>query len=249
VAKKANGSTCSANNECLGTCGSDGKCYCAASGNGGCSGSTPYCKDNSVANATDNVCVACLSDANCTSASFPECSPNNTCVKCTANSHCTSTQYCTGSYTCAAKKFEGTSCGADDECYAECASDGLCGCNTTTNQGCPSSTPYCEEVGGDIFSQADNNCVECKSNSHCGSNEYCGSSGTCLTKKTMGASCTANDQCQTGQCEGGDCVCDNDADCTAKYGSAYDCNKPVVGGSCGSSVNFCKKSNSDYFCE
>lgn len=248
ASKKANGSTCGQDKECLGVCGSDNKCHCAATNHAGCGGTAPYCKNNDILTVNDNVCVPCLSHSHCTAPSLPYCGSSNTCVACTAHSHCASNQYCAGTQTCAAKKYEGAACTSDAECVAQCAMDGLCGCNTTNNNGCPSSDPYCLEVGGDITSQADNNCVECKQNSHCTSAEYCTGSGSCVTKKSMGAVCGGNAECKTEQCEGGHCVCNADSDCTAKYGAGYDCIKPVIG-LCSGTINFCKKSNTDYFCE
>ncbi|NUN14482.1 MAG: hypothetical protein HUU55_12705 [Myxococcales bacterium] len=248
AAKKSNGASCSKDNECLGVCGSDNHCHCAATNHGGCGGTTPYCKNNDIFTVNDNVCVTCLSNTHCTSGAAPYCGANNTCVACTTHSHCASNQYCTGTGTCAAKKYEGSACSSDAECVAQCATDGLCGCNTTDNNGCPANDPYCKEIGGDITSQADNNCVECKQDNHCASTEYCTSSGSCVTKKGMGASCNGNNECKTGQCEGNDCVCDTDSDCTTKYGAGYECIKPVIG-LCTGTINFCKKSNSDYFCE
>ena len=244
AAKRANGSSCTDDDQCLGTCGSDGKCYCSTD-NGGCSGATPICKSNNITIVTDNECVECTYDSHCPS-SEPQCNSNDVCVECISDGHCSSTQYCTSSYSCAALKYEGSSCSSDSQCYANCVG-GLCRCNSTTNNGCPSSKPFCID-GGNLTSQEDNDCKECKNDGDCSSSEYCSTGNNCLTLKVLGASCSYNDQCESGQCEGSNCVCGNDADCVAEYGSGADCKKPAISGYCGGTINYCERNGTKY-CE
>jgi len=46
-----------------------------------------------------------------------------------------------------------------------------------------------------------------------------------VSRRAMGASCSKDDQCNTGKCEKGECVCDKDSDCS---GTAK-CKKPLGG--------------------
>jgi hypothetical protein len=46
-----------------------------------------------------------------------------------------------------------------------------------------------------------------------------------VSQRVLGASCTKDDQCSTGKCEKGECVCKQDSDCS---GTAK-CKKPLGG--------------------
>lgn len=46
-----------------------------------------------------------------------------------------------------------------------------------------------------------------------------------VSKRTIGSSCNKDDQCSTGKCEKGECVCNNDNDCSG----TEKCKKPLGG--------------------
>jgi hypothetical protein len=65
----------------------------------------------------------------------------------------------------------------------------------------------------------------CTSDAGCPAGDYCGSGGTCTPKMPTGSSCSANDQCQTNDCELGVCsstvvASGNGLVCTARPGDA-----------------------------
>mgnify|MGYP001293480244 CR=1 FL=1 len=112
-----------------------GKCQaCKSSTHQGCSGSTPFCMA-----ASDNICVNCRSNSDCTNPSQPRCS-SNTCQPCSSNADC-------------------TNFGSRLHCDS-----GTCQtCVAGTNAGCATPSPICISVSGV------NSCYECGTNSDCSS--------------------------------------------------------------------------------
>ena len=120
------GSTSSGN----GSTGTGGALPC-----GGCSGSTPLCDEDK------DMCVACLADANCDSASAAHCD-GGSCVACTASTECThlaGTKVCDVGTCVECALGDESACSGATTCdlvaktCSGAASDSLQNCNACTN--------------------------------------------------------------------------------------------------------------------
>jgi hypothetical protein len=190
------------------------------------------------------------------SAGNPSCSPyvcsgaSATCpISCTGDGNCTSGYYCSAS-ACVAKKPNGATCGAASECTSGNCVDGYC-CNTACGASCdacnlsgslgtctnlaagsagsPSCSPY-------VCSGASATCpISCTGDGNCTSGYYC-SASVCVAKKSNGQTCSAANQCTSGNCVDGYCcntACGASCDACNLSGSLGTCTN-VTAGSAGS---------------
>ena len=240
------GSSCSAQNTCVvggnGTCTTNGDCL----GNG----ANVYCKGG--AGGAAGVCVACLTDAQCT----PEvCSPNNTCVpkECRADADCTATPAtprcdlaptphacvaCLGDPDCP----NGGVCQPDHSCQAysgPCRNNGEC-------SGSPLG-PVCKIVPGGT-----NVCVGCATNGDCGANMVCNPQNQCQKACTADADCAGTPT--TPHCKAGaagtpnacvacttDAQCGAGSKCTAANTCQPICTTATQGQDCAAPTPVCKQ--------
>jgi hypothetical protein len=203
----------------------------------GCSHGPHDCGTGQVCDETDNECVQCNSDTDC-STGQPICDPStHTCVECLTDSDCNDANACTTDVcvagTCqypAVVCDDGLFC-TDDSCDPstgcttsphECDNGQLCDENTNscveclTDTDCPSGAPFCNDSG---------TCVECQADSDCNDNnvcttDSCNTAGTCVhTGNTNpcddGNACTSGDICGGGTCHAGaPVVCNDNNGCT-----------------------------------
>ncbi len=123
----------------------------------------PTCGTDQVCDESDNTCVECVSDSDCSS---DKVCGDGTCVQCVSDYHCGGTgQVCDGN-TCVCNESRTDAEVCSDQ-GAECGTvDDVCGDPIT----CPSCSAG-ESCNG-------NTCVECSSDNDCASNERC-TNGTC----------------------------------------------------------------------
>jgi hypothetical protein len=163
---------------------------CLATSN--CSGSgLRYC------NTTTNQCVACVTDANCTS-DFPYCSTTGACVQCLSTRNCGDDKVvcdplllhcvptCTSDVDCRASiarpycnlnRNVCVECNGDDECpaaspHCEVATGACEVCIQDAD--CPASTPRCD-------ARSDHRCVQCLTSADCVDHGAC-TTGECATR-------------------------------------------------------------------
>ena len=131
----------------------------------------------------------------------------NTCVECQDSDDCGPGLYCQGQI-CLEEKEYGALCSKDDQC-----SSGICEttCTCIEDSDCP-NTLTCSTS---IFGQ--NSCVICTEDAHCGEGFSCHEQ-SCTALHPVGHSCTSDEDCLSGRCDGdlfgeGNCACDMDSDC------------------------------------
>lgn len=232
VPKRPLGAACTAANQCASGFCADGVC-CDAACQGGCAAcdqpSTGTCTIFAQGAAGDPGCSPFV--CNGTSGACP--------TSCSADVDCAAGRYCNGT-TCLAKKSQGASCNAANECLSGNCVDGFC-CNT----GCINACDACNLGGsqGTCLPRPDGSagvppcdpylcngniatCPSfCMTASDCIGGHYCGGS-QCLPLKTNGSSCASAVECQSGHCADGYC-CD-----TACAGSCDRCNAMGNLGTC-----------------
>ncbi|NNC99831.1 MAG: M23 family metallopeptidase [Gammaproteobacteria bacterium] len=198
------GEACYKNRECsTGKCqgrGDNRMCVCNVDSN---------CEDGEYCNkrAGQNRCLvnasiplgqSCDTNQQCVTGKCQGSGNNRMCV-CNTNSDCANGQYCNkraGQNRCLvnASKSLGQSCSTNQEC----------------------SSGKCQGSGNNRM------CV-CNVNSDCANGQYCNKragQNRCLVDagKSMGQSCSTNQECSTGKCQGTGnnraCVCANDSDCS-----------------------------------
>ncbi|MBI4954590.1 MAG: hypothetical protein HY908_21375 [Myxococcales bacterium] len=238
VPKLANGTACGGNNECeFGNC-VDGVCCNSACG-GLCQACTAALKGSgsdgtcgSIATGTDpgNECASGVCDGS-----------SNVCVACVTDANCLGTEYCDGANTCQPKKANGAACGGNNQCTNGNCVDGFC-CNTA----CGGACDRCNTVGSEGTctiltggAPGDPSCAPyvCWGGStcptlcplgdvNCSTGNYCNGSNACVPKLADGVACGGDNQCANGHCVDG--VCCN----TACGGSCDACNLAPNVGTC-----------------
>ncbi|MBW2527656.1 MAG: hypothetical protein JRI23_25970, partial [Deltaproteobacteria bacterium] len=241
--KKANGSLCSANDQCQSDRCVDG-----------------FCCNTLCSNACD-ACDVTGSEGTCTfmpqsSTGDPTCAPfvcNGaiaTCpITCSFDADCVGGYYCSSSNSCQVKKNNGQTCNTWNECTSANCVDGYC-CNTTCSGACdacnlggslgtcspmapgatgdPTCAPYeCDGTGTScpLTCTIDNDCV----------NGYWCNSGTCESKKALGEGCFGGNECVSTRCVDDVCcntACSNQCDACDLSGSEGTCS-PIPQGSAG----------------
>ena len=209
-------------------CNGDADCVglqCSAMMNGTC---TPNCADSVKNNAE--------TDADCGGGTCGGCAVGKLCGN--ADSNCVATAYCDAG-TCAAKKNNGTSCMANNECTSAACADtvccssacgSLCEACTTAKTGQPSGT--CSPVT--VNTDPD---TECAGN---GGTDVCDGSGACA--KAKGTACGAAGECATGNCVDGFC-CEN-----ACGGACKACSNAKTGQPSGTCANVTMNTDPDAEC-
>ncbi len=240
--KRANGTTCSADNRCLSGHCVDGVCCDTA-----CEGACDACN----LSASEGTCSLAPDG----SAGSPSCSPylcpgnSATCATaCRSNADCASGHFCsmrsTEIGTCEALLENGLRCAADAECVSGHCADGVC-CDTACDGACDSCNQastrpgHCSPVPAG--SPGDPACApylcdgsllacprECSSNADCIDGHWCTDMrpSRCEEKRPNGSACTVDASCQSGHCVDGVC-CDSSCD-----GSCNACNLAGLEGRC-----------------
>jgi choice-of-anchor A domain-containing protein len=158
---------------------------------------------------------------------------------CRADGDCAAGSYCEGS-TCAAQRGNGAACTAANQCTSGQCVDGVC-CDTACagacdscaqperegtclplpggSEGAPSCAPYV--CSGEVATCPS----QCVQDSQCAEGHYC-QEGACVATRDNGETCTAANQCTSGQCVDGVCcnsACDGACDACALEGSVGTC--------------------------
>jgi len=210
IQKKANGATCTLDNECaLGNC-VDNVCCATA-----CSGLCSACSAAMKGGGIDGECGGIAAGTD----------PQN---ECEVEAMCGKDGTCNGSGACRLK-VSGTSCGSS-QCLLNkvtgqvCNGDGLC---VNDSVGVECGSYLC--ISGACASP-------CASDSHCVLGYFC-ASGTCTAKKPAGGACSLPNECSTNNCVDGVCcnsVCSGLCQaCSASKkgaGASGECG-PIVSGS------------------
>ncbi len=232
VAKLANGNTCTTNNLCTtGNC-VDG--YCCDSP---CAGSCNACNGAALGwGGSNGVCT----NAPVGYVGSPSCGGLNcdntsgACPTCTLDSQCDATHYCSGG-ACLARKANGVSCGAADQCLTNFCVDGYC-CNTLCAGACDvcSSTPgTCTLVNGGagnptcspfVCNGSGASCpASCALDTDCAAAYFCNNSACVLKLAAGNNACTRAAMCSNGFCTDGYCcntACGSSCDvCSAALGA------------------------------
>ncbi len=230
------------------TCGHDGTC----DGKGGCHfyDSSTSCNASSCSGSTftpgsscDGAghCVATGAAMSCGSAACATTGCKGTCA---ADSDCAMGSYCiVASGTCAAKKVNGTSCGAANECTYNACVDGVC-CESA----CPGLCYACSKAKNGATSGSclpiaagtdpDNECASSNA-STCGQDGTCDGNGACRLWMTgtqcLASACNASGNfvasstCSQGACRTpaasvcGSAACDATNGCKTTCASNQDC--------------------------
>jgi hypothetical protein len=240
AAKGAQGTACTANNQCGNSNCSDN--YCCSSA---CSGGCDVCSAALGAGA-NGVCTVAAKGASDTS---PACAPfacDGSGVSCPStcgvDSDCASNAYCGGG-TCKFKQGQGAGCTATDQCTSGFCSNSVCcnvacagacdACSTaagaTTNGTCSvlplgaTGAPSCAPL---VCTGSSASCPgNCAADSQCVSDHYC-ASGTCTPKLAQGKACSTSNQCLGGACSDGLCcssACGGSCDvCAVALGASAD---------------------------
>lgn len=149
-----------------------------------CSGVTPTC------DTLTNTCVQCTSDAQC-SGDSPLCNTTSglCTVGCALDSDCMSTQWCDaasgGTGLCQNKVPDGNPLPSTPSQVATCSTD--VALRVCVSGVCDASTQTC---GGTV----------CTADSDCSVSEFCASSGVCTPKLPTGGSCDRSAECQKNDC-------------------------------------------------
>jgi hypothetical protein len=148
---------------------------------------------------SDNTCVACLTDANCTTAAAPLCdSTAGTCVACNATGVSDPNTRC-------AADAPGTVCATSGSFPGQCRA-----CDPTDDQGCTTAP-------NDQCNATTATCVDCDASGGCALGQQCRLTDNmcveCLTDAQCGA---ALPLCESNVCVACDGVTNNDARCAAK---------------------------------
>ncbi|MDY0000802.1 MAG: MopE-related protein [Polyangia bacterium] len=224
LAKKATGQACDIGDECTSTWCVDGVC-CNNSCIGVCkacniSGSSGSCTNYAAQTDPETECGLCkvCSAGACVNATN-DTDPKNECgtssqASCGLDGHCDGAGACgywPNSTVCVAESCSNHIKQLTDYCSGSGA------CSDSGTQDC---SPYeCDGV----------NCrTSCSGDLHCIAGYYC-SGTTCLAKKPLGQTCTANNQCTSGSCADG--VCCN-IDCAGA------CRSCAIIGSLGTCTNY-----------
>jgi hypothetical protein len=188
----------------------DGTCTSAIGGTAGNPLCTPYLCDGS-----SNVCpTTCTSDAACVAGDF--CNASHRCVpKAINGGTCSGTNQCTSGF-CVGGTCCNTGCGGSCEVCARsqgASVDGTCTSAPSGAAGSPQCAPYlCD--GSRNFCPA-----TCASDSNCVAGDYCDSTQHCVVKTPNGGTCSAVNQCASGNCVDGFCcntACAEGCDVCAK---------------------------------
>ena len=134
---------------------------------------------------------------------------------CEFGDFCGNDLYCSNySKTCKNKLLGGENCkdGSSDNnkaCMSNSCSNSICKCNSSVN--CKDGNKVCSDNGL---------CVECTESKPCSGAKYCDSNNTCKEKKDNGKTCSKDNECKSGHCNGTKCVecteqshCDGDKYC------------------------------------
>lgn len=214
VVRRAQGSLCSKDSECLTDFCSDGRC-CDSECDGPCSacatalGATANGVCTPIAGLAAPSCAPflcdgvvgecpgyCLSSANC--APGHQCENGSCELKRVLGASCTTGAQCVSGH-CSDGVCCDSACGnACDACSAAlgASADGVCtyavgeGSPSCAPFACNGSSPWCPSV--------------CSSNAECGEGFHC-SGFTCVPGKPVGAVCSSNAECENGRCVDGRC--------------------------------------------
>lgn len=217
-----------------------------------CTNDTAFITDAALLGRTNLVLGdACRADDQCQSGRCL----GGTC-QCDQDGDCPSGQRCfrpaVGANYCAREDLAlGASCSRDDQCRSDHCEGGQCVCRRDGD--CPGGQVCRTPITGQNFCEAgdDGNLAlnasctrddQCKSGRCegdrcvCRSDTDCPTGQSCYTPVTranyctsttlgLGASCSRNSQCRSDQCQGGQCRCSKDSDCSGDQ----KCKKPVIG--------------------
>ena len=157
----------------------------------------PVCTDEQYPDQQP-VCRQCVTSSSCVSKSNKVCSSDNTCKGCNDSGDC-----------------DGQIC---HPTLKQCTS-----CTPSDTSACPSSTPFCAQLG---TSQINSTCVQCITSADCSGNAvetYCSSNNTCVACEDGVPS-----SCASGVCLQGSCVsCISNADCQGTNTTTPYCNADV----------------------
>ncbi|NUN12745.1 MAG: hypothetical protein HUU55_03835 [Myxococcales bacterium] len=207
------GEDCYANNECVsGKCTAElcikGTCVCADDND--CA-ANQYCDQGFIGTIGTNSCKAKKADGE-------GCGGDGQCIsgECSVEGEFGICGFC---YTPNSKDV-GASCKVDAECVTDICSS-LCGiggkCKCDVEADCEADE-YCNNGTFDDHLCYPNkeDCETCDADKKCISSE-CSASvlGKCYepNSKNVGQDCCVDDQCKSDKCSGGECVCQDDADC------------------------------------
>ncbi len=192
---------------------------------------TTSCRAASCTSAVATLAASCTgSSAACPSTQTQSCAPSScngtVCGGCTGDAQCAGTQYCS-SGVCTAKKANGQTCSAGNECTNTFCVDGVC-CNTACAAGTCDSCVNTGSVGTCSAVPAVTVCRPAAG--ECDTAETCGGSMSCPSdaKKPNSASCTDDGNvCTRDVCDGASNACTHPAGnagtlCRAANGTACD---------------------------
>jgi subtilisin-like proprotein convertase family protein len=220
VAKKTNGNTCGAANQCVSNFCVDGYC-CENACTGTCwacnvAGFLGQCRLHTVNTDPDNECTTCMvcsGSGTCTNVANGA-DPTNDCSEqapCGRDGQCNGSGVCrlwNAATVCAAQSCSGTTLYKTDYCN---------GTGTCVDAGTQACDPYVCGAGA---------CrTNCGADGDCVVGYYC-SASTCVAKKALGQVCGGGNQCLSGRCVDGVCC---DGDCT---GTCRACNLAGSVGTC-----------------
>jgi hypothetical protein len=217
-----------------GTCDGNGACHLYAQG-------TPCATSGTCSGSTFTPVKTCDGNGSCLSQGMPvncgqaACAPDGCKTSCTTDSDCGSTGYCVlSSHLCTAKKANGMTCGAGNECTNNACIDGYC-CNNGCSMKCYACSAAktngqngaCAPVAAGM---QDADCTASAA-STCGQDGACDGAGNCELWKN-------GTQCVAGMCN-----------TSGNYLEPRTCNlgvcQPVVTDTCGAAAcdntNGCKR--------
>ncbi len=202
-AQKLVGASCDQNAECMSNkCqGSNGNKQCVCNIDDDCA-SGEFCNNRLGANrclrdGTLNVGDSCLKNKECQTNKCQGSGDNRECV-CNNDSDCANGQFCNNRL-------------GQNRCLA----NGTSNVGETCDKNAECRSGKCQGSG------SDRECV-CNRDSDCSATQYCNnraSKNRCLSNrnKDVGQSCSKNQECRTGKCQGNganrECVCAQDTDC------------------------------------
>lgn len=230
VAKRINGTSCTADGQCFsGTC-ADGVCCASACGSGCAACNTPtdagVCRPHARGTDPESACPgghACSGDGGClTGCSTPaDCEPGNLCFNGMCVANLPNGAACTQAADCQSSQCQQGVC-----CSSTCG--GCSACNVPGQLGTCIATPAGSDPNGvctgGLACAGDGGChPTCTSAAQCEAGHTC-TGGTCV--KLTGQPCDGGVPCASGNCVDGVCC---STTCT---GTCRGCNRPGSAGTC-----------------
>jgi len=217
---------------------------------GGCEAGTAPCAEDEICDEEGDVCVDCLTDADCVQGFCSE-EAGNMCVECITDAQCDDGEFCTGTETCvgAACVATGDPCGAAevcdeaaDDCVPPCDSDADCDddddctddtCDTDAGT-CTNAEKDCDDGVACTDDACDAGTGDCTNTDNCTGGESCDLSiGECTTAPP----CAADADCD----DDGD-FCNGTESCDEEAGICVSSGDPcaeIVDATCNEDLNRC----------